>query len=483
MLKFKKKKSCYASFLNVIITIWALLMECNPLFTFLFLLWINMMLYCLNNINNRILLFCFGISCFVFLIGRDTLENFIAHEIETPFANSINNHAYYSIILALLGTWITFALFNQKNALQYLKKNVDHSEHSYYYYVRICSKWCFIFTYPFAILLNIGISIFIARYGYYSYYTDLSGIMDSSPILYLLSKIEITMPAAFAIYISTLPSKKEFKGLAIPYLIYLIITLGCGQRGTFLLGILLFIIFLMYMQQLQPNIIWIKKSHIRTLIVTIPLIAIGSTFYNNLRFEKSNSELSAVNGFTDFFYNQGVSINIIKRAYEYESSIPKQKDFYTFEFLHSGIPARIVGNEVYHGNTIEHATKGGSFIHALGYTMMGKMYLAGGGTGSSYIAELYYDFGYLGIFLGSCLYGYIFTLINNLKSNSLFSRSLIFIVITQLLWAPRASYSAFLSFIFAPTTIALLVFVFAGAQILYVQHKKSLAKSQQLLKI
>ena len=102
---------------------------------------------------------------------------------------------------------------------------------------------------------------------------------------------------------------------------------------------------------------------------------------------------------------------------------------------------------------------------------MGDAYLAGGGTGSSYIAELYYDFGYLGVFLGSCIYGLIFSSITNFKKVGIFGRSLAFIIVTQLLWAPRASFSAFLSFIFAPSTIGLLILIFGGA---YISTKKSI---------
>ena len=110
---------------------------------------------------------------------------------------------------------------------------------------------------------------------------------------------------------------------------------------------------------------------------------------------------------------------------------------------------------------------------------MGDTYLAGRGTGTSYIAELYYDFGYIGIFVGSMIYGYLFSLINKYNTTSIFSRSIVYIVLTNLLWAPRGGYSAFLSFIFAPTTIILLIFVFAAAQISYVKFLNRTKKTNR----
>lgn len=227
------------------------------------------------------------------------------------------------------------------------------------------------------------------------------------------------------------------------------------------------------MQSLEPNIVWVNRRRLRlALIIGVPVIAIGGSLMNIVRFGQSAEDVSIIDSFSNFFYEQGVTCNAIKNAYIYEDQIPQQKDYYTFEFLHTGLPARILGNEVYQGNNIEHATQGGSFTHALGYAIMGNTYLAGQGTGTSYIAELYYDYGYMGIFIGSCIYGYIFSLINNFKRVGIFSRSIVFIIITKLLWAPRGAFSGFLSFIFAPTTIVLLIFVFASAQISYVRFIK-----------
>lgn len=457
--------------LNCILIIMYIVMQCNALFSIMFLLWSNMMLYCCNRIYNRILLFCFGTTFFVFLIGRDAMEQLFNHNIETNFANDVNNHAYLSMIISLTGIWITYIIFNHVNVTKQASR-IDNSKYSYIYYIRKYSKLCFFLTYPFAVGLNLAIAIFVMTFGYYSLYTDFSGILESNPLFYLIDKIGMIMPASFSIFMATLPTRKEFKKLSVPYIIYLIITLGSGQRGAFLVGLLIYFIFLMYMQQLKPNEQWFNKKYFKVGIICIPFIAISASYYNNIRFGESNEDKTVTNSFTDFFYDQGVSINVVKRAYELEESIPKQKDYYVFEFLHSGILARILGNPVYQGNTIEHATKGGSFVHAIGYTIMGSAYLAGAGPGSSYIAELYYDFGYIGVFIGSCLYGYIFTLINNFKSAGIFRRSLTIMIIGSFLFAPRAGFASFVSFLLAPTTIALLIFVFCAAQISYVDHRK-----------
>lgn len=432
-----------------------------------------MMFYCLNKPTERIGLFCFGIAFFVFLLGRDGMVYLLAFDGDLlKYSIDVNHHAYISLFLGLTGVWFSYMFF-KKDRIENSKIIINLKQVKFYEYVRHYSIISFYLVYPFAILVNLAIAYFVIKFGYAAKFTDLRALVENTPIFYTISKIELLLPTAFSIYMATLPDKKSFIKLAKPYIFYLVLTLGTGGRGDFILGLLLIIIFMGLMQSLEPNIVWVNRRRLRlALIIGVPVIAIGGSLMNIVRFGQSAEDVSIIDSFSNFFYEQGVTCNAIKNAYIYEDQIPQQKDYYTFEFLHTGLPARILGNEVYQGNNIEHATQGGSFTHALGYAIMGNTYLAGQGTGTSYIAELYYDYGYMGIFIGSCIYGYIFSLINNFKRVGIFSRSIVFIIITKLLWAPRGAFSGFLSFIFAPTTIVLLIFVFASAQISYVRFIK-----------
>ncbi len=444
--------------IDLLVLFWAIVAEANVCFVLLFLTWINMMFYAYRKIEKRGLLFAFGIAFFIFLLGREMLEQLFFYEIDTQFDNKINTHTYLSMNIALGAVWIAYALF-PKFRKKSRKSSVSTLQPTpYIYKVRSLSKWAFYATYPFAIAMSIAITIFVATFGYSSYYTDYSEMLSGNPLLYFISKLELIMPAAFCIFMATLPSKKEFRTLAIPYIIYLILTLGGGQRSTFVLGLLLMFVFLVYMQGIRPQEKWFHRKYIRYCLLAMPVLAVGSSLYNIYRFDGDWQEVGLFSGFCDFFYDQGVSSYIIKRAYEYQNNIPDC--IYALEFLHSGVLAPMLGIPVYHGNTVDHALYGNSFTHALGYIVLDEMYLAGRGTGSSYIAELFFDFGYIGTALGSLLYGWMFTQIDKTDSGGLFRRAIVFVCITQLLWAPRGSFVGFLSFLLAPTTLALFAFTF-----------------------
>lgn len=91
---------------------------------------------------------------------------------------------------------------------------------------------------------------------------------------------------------------------------------------------------------------------------------------------------------------------------------------------------------------------------------MGDLYFAGRGPGSCYVAELFFDYGYVGVALGSLLYGCIFSQLLEISNDKFFKRAIIFVSINQLLWATRAGFVDFLSFLLAPTTLVLFAFTF-----------------------
>ena len=469
-------KILFVLLLNLVLLLWGISASSHWLFIVLFLTWIDMMFYSYLRIEERSLLFAFGVAFFVFLLGREFLEQYFHHACDDYFTDQVTFHTYLSMWLALISVWLAFAFFSFKAKKKMYTSQIERMLSGIYILrIRRYSRFVFYMTYPFAMICNGMIAFFVAKMGYYSYYTDFSGVLAASPILYLLSKIELITSASFCVFLATFPSKQEFRKPCIAYLFYIVLTLGSGQRSGFLLGLLILFIFVTFMQEIRPWENWFKKKYMFYAFLSVPMIAVFGALFNVWRFEGDWSNFNVIDSFVSFFYQQGVTSYIIKRAYEMEAAIPGGV-LYCLEFLHSGIPARLLGIVVFNGNTIEHALYGNSFTHALGYTVLGKAYLNGAGTGSSYIAELYFDFGYIGVIIGSALYGWMFSLITRGLYSGIFTRSLLFIIISQLLWAPRAAYTAFLSFLLAPSTVAMLLFIFLmaykGVPLLHFSHIK-----------
>lgn len=447
---------------SLILVLWGLGTGANTIFIIDMCLWICMMISAYSNIERNYLEFAFGLTFFTFLMGREFLEQYSLYSVEKDFSQPINNHLAISLLIALLSFWIAFVLFNKG------RRNESATMarwSSYNIAIRKYAKWLFFLSMPFAFISTIVVSVIVFFVGYQNSYLVIPMVMESFPIVYVFDKIGIMMPACFCVFSAALPAKREFYKIGKIFLFYSFLTLFEGNRGTFLINILVFGAILAYMQCMQPNEKWFeKKKYARWAMIGVPFVMIASVAINAGRFGDDWKEMNMTEAMTDFLYQQGVTGLSVKRAYELESDIPEPvSGFYTLEFLHSGIPARLLGNKVYSGNNAEHALEGNSMKIALSYTVMGTEFLEGRGSGSSYIIETYYDFGYIGIALGSICYAFLFSLLYRTSRKNIFAKSLSLMIVGNILWATRAGFSDFLMYLFAPTIIFTVAFIFLCA--------------------
>lgn len=472
MKLYLKIKMLYASMAIMLLALVAIITGAEPMFVLVMITWINMIFYAHTNLKDRSMLFAFLIAFFVFLLGRDFVQQFFGYQVEN-FTSEVQLHAYLSYLITLISLGVFYRLFSRHRRNSSRKKTEYFDQAIKVLLIRKLSLYVYYFSWIFALISKIIVGSFVSARGFTDYYTDYSEYLSGNTLLYLISKIELIMPASWCIYLATRPSKKQIKWPLLFYLVYLIASLGGGQRSTSMLGILFLFVYFIYRQGLNPDEGWITKKMMILGILAIPCLAVFASVYNIWREGGSLEGVNFFENFIKFFYDQGVTSNVMKRAYMYKDQIPPDQ-IYTLEFLHSGILARLLGITVYHGNTVDHALLGGSFTHSLGYVVMGNSYLAGRGTGSCYIAELYQDFGYIGIFLGSILYAYLFANIaNRNKDEKIFWTALRLMVITQLLWAPRGSYTGFISQNLTPTTLATIIFVFGFAHLLITTKNKN----------
>lgn len=431
------------------------ILDCNIVFVAVVYIWCYLALYSYKEIEKRGMLFAFLVTFFCFLMGREILEQFFIYKVEA-FDDNTNRHAYISMLLSLLSVGLGYMFFSQKK--QESKGLIRNDGNSIR--LRLISKIVYYFTIIFAIITKLVIARYVFSHGYTEYYVSFYENMASNGILYVISKIEIAMPVALCVFLSTLPTKKELRQPIWVYLFYLLVSLGSGQRSTLMLGLLFLMVYFLYRQSIDPDTLWVKRKWICGSIFVVPFLALFFSWFNAWRFNETDNNFVWYAGLFDFFYAQGVTVNIIKHAYNLYEELANQQ-FYILEFAKSGFLARLFNIEVYNGNSIEHALYGGSFTHALGYKVLGNLYLMGRGTGTSYIAELFQDFSYFGIVLGNILYAYLLANINRFSEyKSIFMHSLQLLMITQLLWAPRGSFSGFLSVIFFPSTIITLIIIF-----------------------
>lgn len=463
-----KLNTLVMTFLNMFFLILFFAFSIDGLSAAVFLVWLNMMFYSYKDLGSRGMLFAFGIAFFTFLMGRELLERFFGYQVE-DFSEDIIIHTDIVLLISLTTIFIFYIIFksvNRKKNKKKIEKSQNSADTKYVGAIRSISLRMFYISVVLSIIYTFIVGYYVITGGYFNYYTgDFKNMISGNFIVNILDKVDQMLPIILSCYFATMPGRKSCNKVSIFYMFYLGLTLITGQRSTIVLGILWLFIYYLFRKIQDKAEKWINR---RLLIMAIVAIPVGLIVLSLLTQWREGTEITFNGLFEEirsFFYQQGVSVNVIKRSYQFENRLRADR-LYSMEFLYDGILGVFTNASVFAGNTVEHATNGYSLAHALSYIMLGNKYLAGQGTGTSYIAELFHDFGYVGVILGNILYAYIMSRIMYLNKNRIFFTTIKLIIIQQLLWSPRGGFTGFISVLFTPVTLFTLFIIFVGAFIL-----------------
>lgn len=451
--------------LNLILLFVFIIFQPNFLCSLILIVWLNIVIYSLNNMGNRSMLFAFSIAFFFFLLGRELLEQFFSYEVE-HFAQKVWDHTDILLLVSLITYGLSYIIFSQKGKRISVSQVFYASNKNYVNQIKRLSLLLFWITLSGALIYAIILAIYVQTVGYIeSYQADNNQFFRESFTMRMLNRCEMMLPVALCSFLATLPSKRECNKIVLCYCMYLFITLFGGARGECILGLLLLFVYYFYRNKYNINEIWIKKWWIITGCISFPFLLIGLSALNDIRKGEKISFDNAMDGVINFVYQQGVSVNVIKHTYEHTDKL-ESDSFYSLSFLHNGIFSLFDDKEIPSGNCVERAQAKYWLAHTLPFIIWRKWYLAGTGTGSSYIAELDQDFGIIGVILGNIIYGYLLAHISFFSRERVFFSTIKLIIITKLLWAPRGYFTEFISVFMQASTLMALCFIFFGAGIL-----------------
>lgn len=382
------------------------------------------MIYAMNDLKKRVLLFFFLISFFVFLLGGHFCYEYFGMELKHYFGDEYYIHSNICLLLSLCFILIG-SIFHEKFRIKLktvpfkLKQQYDYcleknknTTNSYIIKVRNISTLLFYITFLFWQAILLERVFFVKLHSYTSFYVDFK-----TTIPFLFRALGALSPCYFYIFLATFPSKKESK---IPILLYCwisILSLFTGRRSNLVIGFMF--IALYYTVRHYKNIKegWIKKYTIITVLIVCPVLIILLYIWGYSRVGESFGKINFLDGILGFFQQQGFSSSVLRLEKFYEYALPKNR-FYSFYSIVKNFRLNTIIKLLFNpqygfsylSNNVELALKGNSLDHALSYLKLYN-YTEGAGVGSCYIAELYHDFGFLGIALGNLLYANIMCLI------------------------------------------------------------------------
>ena len=396
--------------------------------------------YCLRRISEYITLLVFLIAFFTFLMGRmiiplfyDT-SNLIIDIGGEDFSISTLSHMYLCLYLALLFVFVGFIISHT-----YCQNEGNYhfsSDSNEVLIIRDLTKKLLFFALPFIFLTTVESVMYVLREGYFAMYSDFQ-----SRLPYLINLFSSLFNYAIFIFLATLPSKKEAKIPIILYISIAVLSLGTGQRGGFVLSFFFILMYMFLRNKLTPEDgPWISEKGLIAVAASIPLLLAFLFLMNYVRTERDDD--MATNVLLSFFYQQGVSVEVIGYTKDYETFFPNGKIYLLGDiidyFRYNVFTRTLTGSGSVEAQSVKHALEDNSLDAALTYLVKPSFYLSGGGLGGCYIAEAWKDLGYFGVCLVSSIYGFLLAKIPQWFKSNIWLASVGLVMFNQIIYAPRA---------------------------------------------
>ena len=409
-----------------------------------------------QSLEKNIGLFFFEVFTILFLSGSVFMNFFVDKNtgLENLFSSKIIFHTIFCLYISQIALYLGY----QIQDLLVKKKNITSSIISLekMKLIETTSMLCLVITVIPKIVVEIERSRIINKIGYVESYLGYS-----SSIPGFIQRIAQGYNLFFWLFLCTKPSKKKtFFVLGINILIALI-SLRSGKRSSFILPLVMTIIYLFYRNKDEKDgKIWIKKRWILYGVILSPFIIAIAQQFTYIRLNLS-ADYSIVQNVRKAFEES--SVNIISYGKVLDDIIPDNG--YTFGMLwmalirNQSIFGKLLGIEPLANQTVDMALQGNSFGQTITYLVNSNVYFRGGGLGSCYISEAYKDFGYIGIIFFSILIGMLLFKFSNSNSQNVYLLCFMFIMQSNLLLAPRDAVFGFICNTFTITNL-LYIFIF-----------------------
>ncbi len=305
--------------------------------------------------------------------------------------------------------------------------------------------------------------LYVLKHGYLNSFTTQADGVPS-----IIGRLSMFFVPAFAVFLATLPNKKQMKLPLAVYGIYMVTSIFTGRRNIIVTEALMLVIYFVMRDNLLPKGKRLLKK--RTLAVA-GIFGIAAMYLLQL-FALIRSGLSGASRnlgsmLVSFFDSQGASFRVIIQTINHINSFnlsaSYQYLFYPFElFVHNNVVTRALFGltpivEVQNSSFVQTTH---NFAHVLTYLVDPARYLSGGGFGTSYVAEAYVAYRIFGVIAVSLMIGFAFRFFSSLLSRSWVVIAASLIAIKSFVYIPRSFAFLWVTDVFNITYLCFFIAIY-----------------------
>jgi oligosaccharide repeat unit polymerase len=307
----------------------------------------------------------------------------------------------------------------------------------------------------------------VLRNGYLGSFTQ----MSSANIPSVVSRLSMFFVPSFAVFLATMPNRKQLTLPMAVYGVYLLATLLTGRRNIFVCETLTILIYFVLRDSLfdKEKRIFKKRSVISGGIISV----VAMYLLQRLAEIRAYGLLSQRNFFdtvVNFFYSQGASFRVVVQTVnvwdQFDHGMTWKYLFYPFElFVHNNLITRTLFGltPIIEVQTRAFAETTHNYAHALTYLVDPIRYLSGGGFGTSFVAESYVAFGFLGVVLVSAGVGLILRFFSSMLTRSWVIIATCLMAIRNFVYIPRSFAFLWVTDVFNLTYLCFYIAIYFAA--------------------
>lgn len=454
----------------------------NSIFVGIMFLWLNNILYACGKLKERIVFLFFNITLALFTLTKPFFRLWNGDSTYLyRFATTNMDYALKALWMTLLAMFAGVVLYqvverlvqgrilcHKKPGRGVLHKLGIQEKEVWLKSLRLVAEIVFYVSFCCYFVLRMEEYLFVRNGDYLDYYTSFK-----SQLPYIVYVISTFMKYGFAIFLATLPSKKRTFLPSVLYVVSALPSLLVGMRNPIAQNVIFVFLYYFIRDALKDKQKWIGKIEKGLVILGVPFAVVFFAVYSYIR---SNLEIAAkgiwelVFGFLE---GQGVTFEVLNIAHGCIPYLPQRAvRNYTFGgfldyFLHGTIAQKLFGaSALPSGNNLIMALESNSFAHNMSYIAMGQTYLDGRGWGSSYLLEVFTDYGYIGIVIFSAILGAFMIFMIKKMGKGVFSTAFFLLCLMNLFFVPRASATGWLDFILTAQCWVSVFTIVGGSYIL-----------------